>query len=282
VYRQVSRQIMEIFKTYTDLVEPLSLDEAFLDVTRNKRGMPSATLIAREIRQKVKEVTGLTASAGVSVNKFLAKIASDMDKPDGLYVIPPERAETFIEELPVEKFFGVGKVTAARMKKLGIHNGADLKAKSKPELLKLFGKNGSFFYDIARGIDRRTVNPSRIRKSLGKERTFEEDLTDLQELLEVAGRIAGLVSDELVKYDIRGRTLTLKLKYHDFRQITRSRSFGDYFNDPALVLNTATELVRESFSQGDRIRLLGITLSNLEQAAGMAERDDREQLSLEF
>ena len=282
VYKQVSRQIMDIFRTYTDLVEPLSLDEAYLDVTENKFNIPSATLIAAEIKKKVKEATLLTASAGVSVNKFLAKIASDMDKPDGLYVITPDKAQSFIDELPVEKFFGVGKVTAARMKELGIHKGADLKSKSRAEMLKLFGKNGTYFYNISRGIDDRPVNPERIRKSFGKERTFEEDLSDPDEIMEIVDKITGMVSDELVRYNIRGRTLTLKIKYDDFRQITRSRSFSEYTNDPDLILRTAREIMSEAYFQENRIRLLGVTLSNLEQAAGLPGEEDKNQLSLEF
>ncbi|HEC42144.1 MAG TPA: DNA polymerase IV [Bacteroides sp.] len=282
VYKQVSRQIMDIFRTYTDLVEPLSFDEAFLDVSNNKFNMPSATLIAREIKSKVKEETSLTASAGVSINKFLAKIASDMDKPDGLFVITPDKAESFIEELPVSKFFGVGKVTAARMQKLGIYEGKDLKGKSKAELLKLFGKNGSFFYNISRGIDNRPVNPERIRKSWGKERTFEEDLTTIEEVLEIIQKIAELVSRDLDKYGIKGRTITVKVKYSDFRQISRSKSFPEYINDENLILSTSKDIMTDVFKTGDRIRLLGITLSNLEQAAGISKDNDREQLSLDL
>jgi DNA polymerase IV len=282
VYKEVSRQIMQIFHSYSDLVEPLSLDEAFLDVSRNKVNMPSATLIAREIKEKIKTETGLTASAGVSINKFLAKIASDMDKPDGLFVILPDQAESFIEELPVGKFFGVGKVTAKRMQKLGIEKGRDLKEKTRTELLKLFGKNGSFFYDISRGIDHRPVNPERIRKSFGKERTFEEDLTSLEEIYEVIRNITELVCRDLGKYDIKGKTLTVKVKYNDFKQITRSRTFSDYFNDEELIHQTSKEIMAGVFSSGARIRLLGITLSNLERAAGIIEDDDRDQLSFDF
>jgi DNA polymerase-4 len=282
VYVQVSRQIMQIFRTYTDLVEPLSLDEAYLDVTTNMFNMPSATLIAREIKEKIKAATGLTASAGISFNKFLAKVASDMDKPDGLFVIEPAQAESFIEDLTVDKFYGVGRVTAARMKKLGIHKGRDLKGKSRAELIRLFGKNGSFFHDIARGIDHRTVNPERIRKSFGKERTFEEDLTSLDEINGVIRNISDMVCRDLKKYGIRGKTVTVKVKYNDFRQITRSKSFSEYLNDEDLILNTSLKIMAEVFSPVDRIRLLGITLSNLEQAHRVVEDGDREQLSFEF
>jgi len=282
VYKQVSREIMQIFRSYTDLVEPLSLDEAFLDVTDNKFDMPSATLISEDIKRKINESTNLTASAGVSINKFLAKVASDMDKPDGLYVIKPEEAESFIENLPVSKFFGVGKVTAARMEKLGIYTGKDLKAKSRTELLSLFGKNGRFFYDISRGIDDRPVNPERIRKSFGKERTFENDLTTLDEIFEINQNISEMVSRELGNYGIKGKTLTIKVKYDDFRQITRSRSYADYFNNPDLILKISREILAEVFNEGDRIRLLGLTLSNLEQAAGKDSEEDKDQLSLDL
>jgi DNA polymerase-4 len=282
VYKKVSGEIMQIFRSYTDLVEPLSLDEAYLDVTINKKDNPSATLIAREIRSTIKTKVGLTASAGISVNKFLAKIASDLDKPDGLYVIEPDRVESFIEELPVSKFFGVGKVTASRMKELGIHTGKDLKTRSKPELLKLFGKNGAFYYDICRGIDNRPVNPERIRKSFGKERTSENDLISLDETKEVLRGIAELVCNDLDKYEIKGKTLSIKVKYHDFRQITRSRSYQEYFNDREKIINTSLEIISQVFSEGDRIRLLGVTLSNLEHAQGRHEDFDREQLSIDF
>ncbi len=282
VYKQVSREIMQIFRSYTELVEPLSLDEAYLDVTVNRFNMPSATLIAREIKNKIRQATGLTASAGVSVNKFLAKVASDMDKPDGLFVIEPEQVESFIEGLPVSKFYGVGKVTAARMQELGIHTGSDLKEKSKAELIRLFGKNGSFFHDICRGIDHRTVNPERIRKSFGKERTFEDDLTSLEDANDVLLNIAEMVCRDLEKYGIKGKTLTLKVKFDDFTQITRSKTFQEYFNDERRIRDTALEIMASVFGPGTRIRLLGIILSNLEQAAAHREDDDREQLSFDF
>jgi DNA polymerase-4 len=182
----------------------------------------------------------------------------------------------------VGKFFGVGKVTAAKMQKLGIHTGRDLKAKSRAELIKLFGKNGSFFYDISRGIDLRPVNPERIRKSFGKERTFEDDLTGLEEINDVIRKIVELVSKDLAKYDIRGKTITVKIKYDDFRQITRSKTFSEYFNDENLILKTALDIMAGVFHEGNRIRLLGITLSNLEQAAGINDTEDSDQLSIDF
>jgi DNA polymerase-4 len=282
VYKKVSGQIMKIFRSYTDLVEPLSLDEAFLDVTENKFDIPSATLVAREIKAEVREATLLTASAGVSVNKFLAKIASDMDKPDGLFVIEPDQVETFIESLDVNKFFGVGKVTAGKMQKLGICTGKDLKNKTKQELIRLFGKNGSFFYDICRGIDNRPVNPERIRKSFGKERTYEEDLGSLEELNDALRNIAEMLSSDLDKYGIKGKTLTVKVKYNDFRQITRSRTFASFFNDEYVIRETAQEIMATEYFPGNRIRLLGITLSGLENASRLPEDEDREQLSFDF
>ncbi|MCK5700612.1 MAG: DNA polymerase IV, partial [Cyclobacteriaceae bacterium] len=180
VYKEVSNQIRQIFLEYTDLVEPLSLDEAYLDVTENKKGLGSATIIAREIKSKINSTTHLIASAGVSINKFLAKVASDQDKPDGLYVIKPNQAESFVDGLAIEKFFGIGKVTAKKMHELGINTGADLKQISIEELVRRFGKVGRYYFDIARAIDKRLVNPNRIRKSLGAERTFEDDLIENQ------------------------------------------------------------------------------------------------------
>ena len=281
VYSKVSKEIMEIFRTYTDLVEPLSLDEAYLDVTRNKFNNPSATLIAREIKDRIRNKTGLTASAGVSINKFLAKVASDMDKPDGLFVIKPAEAEKFISDLPVEKFHGVGSVTAKKMHELGIYTGRDLKETSRPELMRLFGKNGAYFYDISRGIDKRKVNPERIRKSFGKERTFEEDIDNLQELNEVIRNIAAMIWRDIDKYGIQGRTLTLKVKYADFQQITRSRTFNKYVDSEDLIVETATQLMRAEFTEGNRIRLIGITLSKLGND-GEPEEGDEQQLSLDL
>jgi DNA polymerase-4 len=281
VYKQVSRQIMEIFRAITDLVEPLSLDEAFLDVTCNKMEQASATIIAREIKSRIKEETGLTASAGVSINKFLAKIASDMDKPDGLFVIKPHQVEAFIDELPVDKFFGVGKVTARKMQQLGIFKGYDLKQKNLAELIRLFGKNGHFFYDICRGIDNRPVNPERIRKSFGKERTFEEDLTNLEDIHSTLQDITDMLWHDLERTGVKGKTLTIKIKYDDFQQITRSKTFSRDVSSDSQIFNTAREVLDSIFVQGNRIRLLGITLSNLRQP-GDPEHSDNNQLSLDF
>ena len=281
VYKAVSKEIMSIFKSYTDLVEPLSLDEAFLDVTNNMVHYPSATIIAREIKQKIKAKTGLTASAGISVNKFLAKVASDMDKPDGLYVIKPDEVEKFISALPVAKIHGVGRVTAEKMESHGIYSGKDLKQRSKEELVKLFGKNGSYFYEIARGKDSRTVNQERIRKSFGKERTFEEDLTSLDDLYEVIQKITDILWSDIQKYEVKGRTLTLKIKYADFQQITRSKTFMEYIDSDVQIAETTKSIMNEVFNENDRIRLLGITLSKLEHE-GIAEPTPDDQLSFDF
>jgi DNA polymerase-4 len=280
IYKQVSNQIMEIFHAVTDLVEPLSLDEAFLDVTCNKLDQPSATIVAREIKTNIKNKTGLTASAGVSINKFLAKIASDMDKPDGLYVIKPRDVEAFINELPVDKFFGVGKVTARRMQQLEIHTGKDLKQKNLADLIRLFGKNGYFFYDICRGIDNRPVNPERIRKSFGKERTFEEDLTSLEDIHMTLQNITDILWQDLIRTGVKGKTLTVKIKYADFQKITRSRTFPKEVESDEQIFLTAKGIMDSVFKQGDRIRLLGITLSNLSLPGGVHSNDN--QLSFDF
>ncbi len=281
VYRKVSGEIMGIFRTWTDLVEPLSLDEAYLDVTENRKNQPSATLIAKEIKQTILERTGLTASAGVSVNKFLAKVASGMDKPDGLYVIGPEQAVSFIETLPVSRFHGVGRVTAEKMKSHGIETGGDLKGRSRQELVRLFGRNGSWFYDISRGIDNRRVSPDRLRKSFGKERTFETDIENLDGLHGVIRDIAGMLWEGAGKHGIRGRTLTLKVKYSDFRQITRSRTFPESIDSIERIEGTARQLMDSVFTSGDRIRLVGITISGFGHD-GEPEQDPGNQLSFDF
>ncbi len=264
VYKTVSLVIRSIFRDYTDLVEPLSLDEAFLDVTSNKKGMPSATFIAREIKDRIKDQTKLTASAGVSVNKFLAKIASDYNKPDGLYVIPPGKVTAFVEALPVEKFFGVGKVTATRMKELEIYTGADIKRMEKERLKQLFGKTGGYFYEVARGIDNRPVVADRPRKSLGAETTFEEDYERPDELMEQLNHLAKLVHERVEKYGNSGKTLTVKIKFSDFTQITRSVTVDFYIRGHESIFNLAGELFRKTFEPGMKIRLLGITISNFQ------------------
>jgi DNA polymerase-4 len=263
-YNEVSSAIMEIFSEYTDLIEPLSLDEAFLDVTKDKKDIGSATVIAKKIRAEIKSKTGLTASAGVSVNKFLAKIASDINKPDGLFLIKPEDAEKFIEALVVEKFYGIGKVTAERMHKLGIHTGSDLKKWDLVSLVRNFGKAGVFFYDIVRGIDERPVEPDQERKSVGTELTYEKDLTTRFEIVAELYKLEKELMERLEHSGTSGRTITLKIKFSDFRQITRSKTLQHYIRD-FNTLHKEVSGIRKSLDlEGLRIRLLGVTVSNLE------------------
>ncbi len=262
IYKSVSGEIMDILKTFSDLIEPLSLDEAFLDITNNKKGIPSATLIAGAIKTQIREQTGLTASAGVSMNKFLAKLASDMDKPDGLYVITPRQAQEFIDKLKVEKFFGVGKATAEKMHAHNIYTGSDLKQHTREELVRIFGKHGTFFYDISRSIDNRPVNPERIRKSYGKERTFNRDISEPEELYQKIDDIVTPLWNGLQKSSLEGRTLVLKIKYADFVQVTRSRTLDEALTDPGLIASLSKEMLRTEFPLRDSIRLLGVTLTN--------------------
>jgi len=262
VYKEVSRRIREIFHRYTDLIEPLSLDEAFLDVTQDKLQIGSAIEVAKLIKQAIKDELRLTASAGVSVNKFVAKIASDMQKPDGLTFIGPSAIEDFMEKLPVEKFFGVGKVTADKMKRMGLHTGADLKKLTEADLTQHFGKPGRFYYRIVRGIDDRPVEPHRETKSLSAEDTFPYDLTTLEEMYAELDKLSLTVHNRLVKYNLKGRTITLKVKYSDFRQITRNLSLSYPVNDVATIQATARQLMTAAFYEDNKVRLLGIGLSN--------------------
>jgi DNA polymerase-4 len=281
VYKEVSRQIREIFERFTDLIEPLSLDEAFLDVTNDKQNIGSAIEIAKKIRQAIKDELHLTASAGISINKFVAKIASDINKPDGMAFIGPSRIETFMENLPVEKFFGVGKVTAEKMKAMGLHTGADLKKLSEADMTKHFGKTGKFFYKIVRGIDDRAVQPNRETKSVGAEDTFPFDLTTIEAMHAELDKIASLVVDRLLRHKLKGRTITLKVKYHDFKQLTRSKSFDLPINDFDIILETAKQLLDTTEKVGKRIRLLGISLSNFgELSHSPKEEKITDQLSL--
>lgn len=261
-YKEASRQIRDIFKRYTDLIEPLSLDEAYLDVTEDKQNIHSAITIAEQIMKAITDELQLTASAGVSINKFVAKIASDMKKPNGLTFIGPSRIAGFMESLPVEKFFGVGKVTAAKMKNMGLHTGADLKKLSEADLRQRFGKTGSFFYKIVRGIDERPVQPYRETKSLAAEDTFSYDLTNPEEMNAELERIALLVCNRLSRYQLRGRTITVKIKYADFRIITRSRSFTEPLSSTETISQTAKALLASAMPFEKGIRLLGISLSN--------------------
>jgi len=277
VYREVSRQIREIFYGYTDLVEPLSLDEAFLDVTENKRQMERATEIAREIRQRILDETQLTASAGISINKFLAKVASDMNKPNGQFLIHPTQVDDFTADLEIKKFFGIGKVTAEKLHKMGIHHGRDLRNYSRHELIALFGKNGKYYYNICRGIDERAVKPNRIRKSVGAERTFSDDLAELDDQMEALEKIAKEVGNRLRKGKHRGRTITLKLRYSDFTTHTRSKSL-EYFTDQTdEILNTAESLL-VNHPREQSLRLLGVSISNLDTV----KPDSHGQLTLDF
>lgn len=263
VYRRVSSEIRKIFQTVTELIEPLSLDEAFLDVTDCPDCNGSATRIARKIKQVIKERTGLTASAGVSYNKFLAKIASDMDKPDGLFLITPEQGLAFIEQLPVRKFFGIGKATEAKMKSLGIHTGADLKSWSLEQLQYTFGKAGKFYYQIARGKDPRPVNTLRVRKSIGTETTFEQDLDNTDQMMMILNRLAEKVINNLKEKKFIARTITLKVKYDNFELITRSHTQDDPFLDVNRIMNIIADLLVKTEAGKRKIRLLGITASNL-------------------
>ncbi|MBC9794483.1 DNA polymerase IV [Sinomicrobium weinanense] len=261
-YREVSRKIRSVFYEYTDLVEPLSLDEAYLDVTENKKGNPSATLIAREIRQRIYDETGLNASAGISINKFIAKIASDYNKPNGQKTVNPEEVVPFLEALDIKKFYGVGKVTAEKMYKLGIFTGKDLKEKPIEFLEEQFGKSGKHYYYIVRGIHNSPVKPDRIPKSVGAERTFFENLSSEIFMLERLEQIAIELENRLLRNKISGKTVTLKIKYSDFTLQTRSKTLPYFVADKNLILEAARELLYQEKPQNS-VRLLGISLSNL-------------------
>jgi DNA polymerase-4 len=261
-YKELSQRIRNIFFEYTDLVEPLSLDEAYLDVTQNKKGNPSATLIAKEIRQKIKEKTGLNASAGISINKFIAKVASDVNKPNGQKTVNPEEVEAFLEDLEIRKFYGVGKVTAEKMYRLGIFTGRDLKNKPLDFLNAHFGKSGEYYYEVVRGIHNSEVKPTRIRKSLGAERTFEENISSEIFMLERLENISEEIERRLAKSKVAGKTITLKIKYSDFTLQTRSKTLSYYISSKELILDTAKELLYQE-KMKESVRLLGISLSNL-------------------
>jgi DNA polymerase IV len=283
-YKEISDIIRAIFHEYTDLVEPLSLDEAFLDVTSNKKGISSATLIAKAIRADIFEQTGLTASAGISVNKFLAKIGSDYNKPDGITLIGPEKVIEFLEQLKIEEFFGVGKVTAEKMNKNGIYTGKDLKQWSEEALRILFGKSGGYYYGIVRGHDNRAVNPNRIRKSLGAENTFSYDLIEVVDMRMKLEPIGREVMKRITKSEAYGKTLTLKIKFKDFTQITRSKTVTSTINNYDLLMDTTYELLEQvkwnEFPEG--VRLLGITCSNFENDIEEKEPKQSMQLTINF
>ena len=262
-YKEASIQIRAVFEEYTHLVEPLALDEAYLDVTQNNFDIEFAMDVATEIKAKIKDKTGLTASAGISYNKFLAKIASDYNKPDGFYVITPSMAEEFIEKLPIEKFFGVGKVTAKKMHIKGIFRGKDLKKKTEIQLTRWFGKSGKYYYNIVRGIDNRLVNPNRIRKSLGAERTYETDITNKAEMIINIELIAKILCQRIKKAGGAGKSLTLKVKYSDFKQITRSKTMPDILND-AQIKELGITLLESIPNIEKGIRLIGLQTANFD------------------
>jgi DNA polymerase IV len=264
-YNLISHQVRKILDEYSDLVEPLSLDEAYLDVTYTKKGKPSATLIAKEIRQRIREETGLTASAGVSYNKFLAKMASEVNKPDGLFVITPSQAADFIDNLEIRKFYGIGKVTARKMNEMGISFGRDLKLLERLELVRMFGKAGIFYYDIARGIDNRPVEESLERKSIGGEETFEHDLYLPEQLKPELEAIADRVWRHVIHSGNNGRTITLKIKYADFKQQTRSKTTYNYVLSESDFFDAGWQLLLAEMPFRTGIRLLGLTLSNFYQ-----------------
>lgn len=280
VYKSVSRQIHEIFHEYTDVIEPISLDEAFLDVTENKPGILLAVDIAREIKRKVRERLSLVASAGVSYNKFLAKIASDYRKPDGLCTIHPDQALDFIAHLPIESFWGVGPVTARKMHVLGIHTGGQLRACSQAMLLREFGKVGNIYYDFARGIDLRPVEAVRIRKSVGCEHTLEKDINRRSSVIIELYHTAVELVTRLEHKNFRGNTLTLKIKFHDFSQITRSVTQSRVLTALDVILPLAKQLLREVDYEHHPIRLIGLSVSNPREESD--EKGVWEQLSFEF
>jgi len=282
-YKEISQEIRKTFFEYTDLVEPLSLDEAYLDVTQNKKGNPSATLIAKEIRAKIYEKTGLTASAGISINKFIAKVASDINKPNGQKTVNPEEVIQFLEALDIRKFYGVGKVTAEKMYQLGIFTGKDLKTKPLEYLDKNFGKSGSYYYNVVRGIHLSAVKPERIPKSVGAERTFSENLSSEIFMLEKLNNIAQELERRLLKSKIAGKTITLKIKYSDFTLQTRSKTLPYFVSNKDLILQTAKDLLYQTPLEHS-VRLLGISLANLntEQKKKPAETTVSVQLKFEF
>lgn len=281
-YKEISKTIRSIFFEYTDLVEPLSLDEAYLDVTHNKKGNPSATLIAQEIRQKILEETGLTASAGISINKFIAKVASDINKPNGQKTINPEEVIQFLENLEIRKFYGVGKVTAEKMYKLGIFTGKDLKQRTLEYLETNFGKSGNYYYHVVRGVHTSEVKPHRIPKSVGAERTFSENLSSEVFMLKKLEHIANELDRRLKKSNIAGKTITLKIKYSDFTLQTRSKTLPYFIADKVLILEMAKELLYQEQLQNS-VRLLGISLANLNTENKKAEpKEDAVYVQLKF
>ena len=282
VYKEVSGQIHEIFREHTDIIEPLSLDEAFLDVTENKKNIPLAVDIARDIKQRIRTDLGLVASAGVSYNKFLAKVASDYRKPNGLCTIHPDQALDFIARLPIESFWGVGPVTAKRMHALGIHDGAHLRAWSLDGLMREFGKAGALYYNFSRGIDLRPVEAMRVRKSIGCERTLEHDISNRSSVVIELYHTAQELINRLSAKDFQGNTLTLKVKFHDFTQITRSITQPCKLTTLDVILPLAKRLLAEVEYENHPIRLLGLSVSNPREQEEDTRSVTWEQLTLEF
>jgi DNA polymerase-4 len=280
-YHEVSDQIRKIFYEFTDKVEPLSLDEAYLDVTENKKGNPSASLIAEEIRKKIKEKTGLNASAGISINKFIAKVASDINKPNGQKTVPPSEVIDFLEKLDIKKFFGVGKVTVQKMYRHGIFTGKDLKEKSNEYLDEHFGKSGSFYYNVVRGKHFSEVKTSRTRKSLAAERTFSENISSEIFMIRKLEDIAKEVENRLKKSKVAGKTITLKIKYSDFTLQTRSKTLPYYISDKNVIVETVKELLYQS-TMKNSVRLLGISLSNLNTDKGKPAKKKVVAVQLKF
>jgi DNA polymerase-4 len=280
-YKEVSERIRNIFFEYTDLVEPLSLDEAYLDVTKNKKNLSSATQIATAIRQQIYNDTGLTASAGISINKFIAKIASDWNKPNGQKTIPPEEVISFLEALDIQKFYGVGKKTADRMYQLGIYTGADLKKVSLEQLEAYFGKSGSYYYQAVRGIHTRPVQPQRTPKSLGAERTFDTNLSSEVFLEEKLEQIAQALIKRMGRKKQAGKTITLKIKYSDFTMQTRSKTLPYFVSDKSVILDQAKDLLYQDRLK-DSVRLIGISLSNLKGERNSSTTSDQEKLDVQL
>lgn len=281
VYKEVSAQIHAIFHDYTDLIEPLSLDEAFLDVTHNKKNIPLAVDIAKEIKLRIHEELNLIASAGISYNKFLAKVASDYRKPDGLCTIHPDQAQEFIDRLPIEAFWGVGKVTAKKMHTLGIHRGKELRQCTLEMLTRLFGKAGHIYYNFARGIDLRPVEAERIRKSVGCEHTLDKDITSQSSVIIELYHVATELVERLKRNGFSGNTLTLKIKFYDFKQITRSLTQEKELNRLEDILPLAKQLLKEVDYAIRPIRLIGLTVSNPKEEQE-EEHGVWKQLELEF
>jgi DNA polymerase-4 len=281
-YKEISTKIRNIFRDYTDLVEPLSMDEAYLDVTENKKGNPSATLIATEIRNRIYNELQLTASAGISVNKFLAKIGSDYNKPNGQKTIPPEDAIKFLEDLPIEKFHGVGKVTTQKMYNLGIFYGRDLKSKTQEFLTQHFKSSGEYYYQIVRGIHNSKVKPNRTRKSIASEHTFSKNLTSEVFMLEKLKQNSSEIARRLEKAKVAGKTVTLKIKYSDFKTQTRSKTLPYFVKDKTVLFETVKDLLYQE-KVLNSVRLLGISVTNLNiHSKKVVEKPIAVQLKFEF